>query len=93
MSTRHDPLFRQLSARRHRVPAEAAAVGNGGRERQERLIQSGARHYSEMLSPEQAPSPRYLTLFELLVDRYMRRGWRRRFWRWHAIWPGPGPGR
>ena len=39
----------------------------------ERLIQSGARHYSEMLSPEQVPSPRYLTLFELLVDRYASR--------------------
>ncbi|MDG4552983.1 MAG: tellurite-like stress resistance cysteine protease StiP [Candidatus Competibacter sp.] len=39
----------------------------------ERLIQSGARHYSEMLSPEQAPSPRYLTLFDLLVERYAPR--------------------
>lgn len=30
----------------------------------EHLIQSGARHYSEMLSPEALPSPRYLTIFE-----------------------------
>lgn len=29
----------------------------------ETLIQSGARHYSEMLSPEALPSPRYLALF------------------------------
>jgi hypothetical protein len=29
----------------------------------ERLIQSGRRHYSEMLSPESLPSPRYMALF------------------------------
>ncbi|MEC5163057.1 MULTISPECIES: cysteine protease StiP family protein [unclassified Janthinobacterium] len=29
----------------------------------ERLIQSGRRHYSEMLSPESLPSPAYLALF------------------------------
>lgn len=29
----------------------------------ERLIQSGARHYSEMLTPERLPSARYRTLF------------------------------
>lgn len=29
----------------------------------ETLIQSGQRHYSEMLSPERVPSARYLTLF------------------------------
>ncbi|MEJ2793828.1 cysteine protease StiP family protein [Iodobacter sp. LRB] len=28
------------------------------------LIQSGARHYSEMLSPESLPSPRYLQVFK-----------------------------
>jgi len=32
-------------------------------ELKEALIQSGKRHYSEMLSPEQLPSERYLTLF------------------------------
>ena len=32
-------------------------------ERKERLIQSGQRHYSEMLSPEALPSPRYLEIF------------------------------
>jgi hypothetical protein len=31
--------------------------------RKEQLIQSGARHYSEMLSPEVLPSPRYLDVF------------------------------
>lgn len=30
----------------------------------EQLIQSGARHYSEMLSPEALPSPRYLEVFK-----------------------------
>ena len=30
----------------------------------ERLIQSGQRHYSEMLSPEALPSPRYLDVFK-----------------------------
>jgi hypothetical protein len=30
----------------------------------ERLIQSGRRHYSQMLSPESVPSPRYMALFE-----------------------------
>lgn len=33
-------------------------------ERKEALIQSGQRHYSEMLSPEHAPSEQYLTLFQ-----------------------------
>lgn len=36
----------------------------------ERLIQSGRRHYSELLAPEQAPDPRYLALFEALTARY-----------------------
>ncbi|MFN3792331.1 cysteine protease StiP family protein [Massilia sp.] len=30
----------------------------------ERLIQSGRRHYSQMLSPESLPSPRYMAVFE-----------------------------
>lgn len=42
----------------------------------ERLIQSGARHYSEMLSPEKLPSDRYRQLFseahELNRDRMAR---------------------
>lgn len=39
----------------------------------ERLIQSGRRHYSELLAPERAPDPRYLALFEALTLRYARR--------------------
>ena len=39
----------------------------------ERLIQSGACHYSELLSPEQVPGPRYLQLFEALTARYAQR--------------------
>lgn len=35
----------------------------------EALIQSGARHYSEMLSPEQPPSPEYIALFEAALRR------------------------
>jgi hypothetical protein len=33
----------------------------------ERLIQSGARHYSEMLSVERQPGPEYLALFDAAV--------------------------
>ncbi|MES2886698.1 MAG: cysteine protease StiP domain-containing protein [Pseudomonadota bacterium] len=33
----------------------------------ERLIQSGERHYSEMISPERPPSPAYLALFHQAV--------------------------
>lgn len=39
----------------------------------ERLIQSGQRHYSEMLAPERVPGARYLQLFEALTDRYAAR--------------------
>ncbi len=39
----------------------------------ERLIQSGQRHYSELLTLEQVPNPRYLALFEALTARYARR--------------------
>ena len=39
----------------------------------ERLIQSGRRHYSELLAPEKAPDPQYLELFEALTSRYARR--------------------
>lgn len=35
----------------------------------EHLIQSGQRHYSELLSHEHPASPEYLTLFEQLTDR------------------------
>ena len=36
--------------------------------RKEQLIQSGARHYSEMLSPEALPSPRYLAVFKAACE-------------------------
>ena len=36
--------------------------------RKERLIQSGQRHYSEMLSPEALPSARYLAVFKAACE-------------------------
>ena len=39
----------------------------------EALIQSGRRHYSEMLSPETPPSPQYLALFQAALARNGRR--------------------
>lgn len=39
----------------------------------ERLIQSGQRHYSELLALERIPDPHYLALFEALTTRYARR--------------------
>ena len=39
----------------------------------ERLIQSGQRHYSELLAPERIPNPQYLALFEALTARYAQR--------------------
>lgn len=43
------------------APTEVAA--------KEALIQSGKRHYSEMLSPEAPPSDAYLTLYRAALDR------------------------
>ncbi|MEA3251544.1 MAG: cysteine protease StiP family protein [Pseudomonadota bacterium] len=42
-------------------------------EEKERRIQSGQAHYSEMIHREAAPSPRYLSLFETLCERYAPR--------------------
>ena len=39
----------------------------------EKLIQSGQRHYSEMLSPESLPSERYLDVFRQACDANMAR--------------------
>src|SRR5438045_1955951 len=39
----------------------------------ERLIQSGRRHYSEMISPEPLPSPVYLRLFYQAMERQTAR--------------------
>ncbi len=38
-------------------------------EEKERLIQSGRRHYSEMISPERLPSDQYLALFQAALRR------------------------
>jgi hypothetical protein len=38
-------------------------------EEKERLIQSGARHYSEMLSPETVPDQRYMDLYSEALGR------------------------
>lgn len=42
-------------------------------EEKERRIQAGLAHYSEMIHREAAPSPRYLSLFEILCNRYAPR--------------------
>lgn len=42
-------------------------------EEKERRIQTGQTHYSEMIHREEAPSPRYLALFETLCARYAPR--------------------
>ncbi|MBL8258584.1 MAG: hypothetical protein JNM60_02065 [Candidatus Competibacteraceae bacterium] len=42
-------------------------------ETKEHLIQSGQRHYSELLAPEKIPDPHYLELFEALTARYAPR--------------------
>jgi len=39
----------------------------------ERLIQSGARHYSEMITPERAPTAAYQTIFERALARHADR--------------------
>ena len=39
-----------------------------GVEEKERLIQSGRRHYSEMLGAEGAPSPAYASLYRAALD-------------------------
>lgn len=39
----------------------------------ERLIQSGARHYGEMLSPESLPTPAYMALFHAAVEANVER--------------------
>ena len=42
-------------------------------EKKEALIQSGARHYSELLTFERLPDPRYVDLFLDLTQRYAKR--------------------
>ena len=50
-------------------PDEAAALAVEPAEK-ERLIQSGRRHYSEMITPERAPSPGYMAIFDEALDRH-----------------------
>ena len=45
-----------------RLPSQAQAFTSVAEK--ERLIQSGQRHYSQMLSPESVPSARYMAVFE-----------------------------
>jgi len=53
-------------------PAEAAALFEEPAAK-ERLIQSGRRHYSEMITPERAPSAAYTSIFETALTRHARR--------------------
>ena len=39
-----------------------------GTAEKERLIQTGQRHYSELIGREQLPSPQYFSLFEQAVE-------------------------
>ena len=50
-------------------PQEAAALAVEPAEK-ERLIQTGRRHYSEMITPESAPSPRYRAIFDAALARH-----------------------
>jgi len=55
------------------VTAEAAVALHVDPQRKEGLIQTGARHYSEMITPEVAPSPEYMAIFEASVSRHCAR--------------------
>lgn len=46
-----------------------AEIGFVGVEEKERLIQSGARHYSEMISPEKVPEDAYMRLYDEALER------------------------
>lgn len=52
------------------TPLEARFIDIGEKER---MIQSGQRHYSEMISQECAPSEQYFTLFKNLTAHYKAR--------------------
>ncbi|MEM9049167.1 MAG: cysteine protease StiP domain-containing protein [Pseudomonadota bacterium] len=51
-------------------PVGAAAYQTCAPEEKERLIQTGVRHYSEMISREDPPSPAYLAVFDAALDRH-----------------------
>ncbi len=42
-------------------------------EEKERQLQSGKKHYSELISQESAPTQRYLDIFNQLVEKYQNR--------------------
>lgn len=46
-----------------------ANIGFTSIEEKERMIQSGARHYSEMISPEEVPGDDYLRLYDEALER------------------------
>lgn len=46
-----------------------AQIGFVDVEEKERLIQSGTRHYSEMISPEKVPGDAYMRLYDEALDR------------------------
>jgi len=51
---------------------EAAAISEAPADK-ERLIQRGVRHYSQMITPEHAPSPAYQAIFDHALDRHAER--------------------
>ncbi len=53
-------------------PAAAAAIYTPPASK-ERLIQQGLRHYSEMISPEAAPTPAYMAIYQAALARHGRR--------------------
>jgi len=53
-------------------PEQAASLAEEPADK-ERLIQRGVRHYSQMITPERAPSPAYQSIFERALDRHALR--------------------
>jgi len=54
------------------TPDEAASLAEEPAHK-ERLIQRGERHYSQMITPEHAPSPAYQTIFDRALERHAER--------------------
>ncbi|MEM6486864.1 MAG: cysteine protease StiP domain-containing protein [Pseudomonadota bacterium] len=55
------------------VPLEAVGPGPADTADKERQIQTGRRHYSEMIVPEAVPGPAYMAVFEAALARYTPR--------------------
>lgn len=51
-------------------PVGAEAYHQHTAEEKERLIQTGAKHYSEMIAREASPSPEYLAVFDAALARH-----------------------